>query len=221
MSTYLPYDIKRNGWLARGLFAGYYHVALETERMDPRVWEAFSAYMEALDPRQSRGLMLVGSPGVGKTLMAHIVMGKVLHLSKETWPVRANAISAQGYMELVQREMTLVDVIRKGSDPMASEDWRDTYDRLEKIRGAYYQQDNQQDWLLLDDLSTEYSTDWSRHQVTSLIRNRGNAGKPTLITTNLGEVEFARAYGERTASFIHQVAEVIFVEGEDVRRARR
>jgi DNA replication protein DnaC len=58
------------------------------------------------------------------------------------------------------------------------------------------------DILLLDGVGQERETDFSIHEIGSLIRRRYEDMRTTIITTTLGTTDFTRRYGERVKSAV-------------------
>lgn len=71
--------------------------------------------------------------------------------------------------------------------------------------------------LYLDDLGTEKASDWVKEQLYLVINERYNWVRPVVITTNLNMQEIAEAYGERFASRLVEMCDVIKLTGDDRR----
>ena len=59
---------------------------------------------------------------------------------------------------------------------------------------------NGYDIVVVDDLGAEYSTDWARERIYSLVNHRNQTRGPTIVTTNLTPDELAGRLGRATAS---------------------
>lgn len=77
--------------------------------------------------------------------------------------------------------------------------------------------------LVLDDLGEESSGEWGVREMATLLEGRHNAGKRTVITTNLVPQEIAARYGERLMSRWGQApySRLVMVRGADLRRGTR
>lgn len=140
---------------------------------------------------QSKGLLIMGSTGLGKT-----------HLSLAI----ANEVINMGY--------SVVYV----SAP-------DILGRLERAHFSYGYDEEQQlmqslldcDLLILDDLGTEFSTQFSSTAIYNLFNSRINMGKPIIINTNLSVDELGNTYTKRFTSRLTNSCEQLEFIGRDIR----
>lgn len=78
------------------------------------------------------------------------------------------------------------------------------------------------DVLVVDDLGTERSTDWTDERLYAVINRRWLEERPTVATTNLDAKELRDAIGARTYSrLVGNGAVVVTLTGPDRRRQRR
>ncbi len=77
------------------------------------------------------------------------------------------------------------------------------------------------DLLIVDDLGTEFATQFTKTCIYNLINTRLSRGKPVIVNTNLSLSELKKAYSERFVS--RMIGEHFYLEfiGEDVRIAKR
>lgn len=61
------------------------------------------------------------------------------------------------------------------------------------------------DVVVLDGAGQERETEFSVHEVGSLLRRRHDDMRSVIITTTLAPLAFTRRYGERVASFMHDI----------------
>lgn len=73
------------------------------------------------------------------------------------------------------------------------------------------------DVLYLDDLGTENASEWVKEQLYLVLNERYNWNKPIIVTTNLNAKEIAENYGERFASRLVEMCEIIKFTGKDRR----
>ena len=75
--------------------------------------------------------------------------------------------------------------------------------------------------LILDDLGTEFATQFTKAAVYNLINTRMMMSKPTIINTNLSLAEIKDLYSDRLVSRI--VGDHVYLEfiGEDIRIIKR
>lgn len=76
------------------------------------------------------------------------------------------------------------------------------------------------DLLILDDLGAEFSSPFYTSCLYNLINGRMLEGKPTIISTNLGQKELMERYGEQiTSRLIGTFVPLVFV-GKDIRQIK-
>lgn len=164
------------------------------------------------------GLLLMGAPGRGKTLLAHIAADAVLDAEESLRPTPSRdvllALTVQGYLDLFRREMDCMELVRKTGDEEAAAEYMQVEKTLQRIR-------TQIKVVLIDDIGKEHitTTGYAQNQIERMVRARGNRGLPTIITTNLSGSELAEHYGESFSSYMLQVCVPVVVGGKDFRRA--
>ncbi len=112
------------------------------------------------------GLYIEGSNGTGKT---HLAAAVALQLIEQGIPVVCKTSSD-----------LLGDIKRAFDDGQISE-----YDVLRAYKDV--------DLLIIDDLGKEQCTDWSMSTLYSILNDRYEDMKPTIITTNYGDADLVRA----------------------------
>ncbi len=73
------------------------------------------------------------------------------------------------------------------------------------------------DFLVFDDMTSTSLSDWGRGEIVSLIANRYEYQRPTIITTNLAIGEIAMALDPRVASRIAEDGNVLALPKRDLR----
>lgn len=73
------------------------------------------------------------------------------------------------------------------------------------------------DLLIIDDLGTEFRTQFSVSQIYNIFNSRVLQGKPVIISTNLSMAELEKAYSDRFVSRINGAAQKLDFLGEDLR----
>lgn len=145
----------------------------EEQRLGLEKVRAWHAEVEQALTSTGVGLMLRGSRGGGKT---HLLCG-VLH-----------DLCLEGYSALFTNAVELVQSLR----PAARDDDQDEHDPMQDLCNVQF--------LAIDDLGGERSTDWTQEQLYRLVNARYEAKRPTLVATNLDAAELAAAVGQRTLS---------------------
>lgn len=76
------------------------------------------------------------------------------------------------------------------------------------------------DLLIIDDLGTEMTNQFTLSCLYNLINSRINRGKATIINTNLTSAELRRRYSDRITSRLFGEFSVLLFEGGDIRAAK-
>ena len=74
------------------------------------------------------------------------------------------------------------------------------------------------DLLIMDDLGSEMTTQFTLSALYSIINTRLMENRPTIISTNLGEEEFEKWYKAQISSRVLGTYRVLLFAGEDLRR---
>lgn len=102
--------------------------------------------------------------------------------------------------------------------------------KLEKERFSYGNKGNsceteqyliECDLLILDDLGTEFQTNFSNATLYNIINSRIMYEKPTIISTNLSLKEIQKSYSERLVSRLMGTYMMLYFIGQDIRSLRK
>lgn len=147
------------------------------------------------DPASARSLLLAGGTGTGKTHQAYGALRRIAAAGPEQYAaVSVNA--ADMYGEL-----------RPSAGPGESEA------RLQRLCSVPL--------LHIDDLGAAKGSEWVEEVTYRLVNSRYNELLPTLITTNTPPLELAEGLGERVASRLVEMCDVVVMTGADRRRTGR
>jgi DNA replication protein DnaC len=110
-------------------------------------------------------------------------------------------IEVDTFIGLYQERMILED-----------EEARNSYEHIRRI-------ESKADFVLLDDVGREHVGDsgWANHIVFNTLRFRSNRKLPSIITSNLNLPGLTERYSQGLVSLLHEVTEIIMIEGEDYR----
>ncbi len=184
--------------------------------------EQLGAILEALPPRyrnitpdyamlervKTKGILLYGGVGTGKTHRMLQVISAYLEeqYQKDVELFGVRKVSQEQIRRIFQ---SVPDVLRQIKNEFDNNEAPKIVERLMKTP-----------ILFLDDLGAEKASEWVKEQLYIVINERYNWNKPVMITSNLELKEIAQHYGDRFASRLYEMCEVIKLSGSD-RRAQR
>ena len=149
------------------------------------------AYAEEFD-RSSESLMLFGNAGLGKTHAALAIAGIVLEKDFDVIYVSSPDFFSK------------LEAMHFGADPGGEEETL-----LQTAAGA--------DLLILDDLGTEFNSNFFLSTLYSLLNNRLGAHLPTIVTTNITDgALLEKLYTEKISSRLSAFVPCLFA-GQDIR----
>ncbi|HYL36937.1 MAG TPA: ATP-binding protein [Bryobacteraceae bacterium] len=135
------------------------------------------AYVREYPNVPKPGLLFIGAPGTGKTHLAAAALRSLI---------------ARGFEGVFYDFQALLNHIRSGYDVASG-----TMDR-EAYRSAL-----EAEILVLDDLGAHRVTDWVEDTVTSIVTQRCNHRRATIVTTNLRDPEVGDQRGSGLQDDIH------------------
>ena len=139
----------------------------------------------------SKSLLMRGATGLGKT---HLSLSIANDVMKKGFSVVY--VSAPDILSKIEREHFSYDYDAKD----------ETFSRLVAC-----------DLLILDDLGTEFATQFTASTVYNIFNSRINAGKPMIISTNMSLSELEGAYSQRFISRVMGTCDRLDFIGSDVR----
>lgn len=154
--------------------------------------EYCKCYAEDFDG-ESESLYFHGATGLGKT-----------HLSLAI----ANEVTKKGYRVIYDTAQNIFSSLEKEKFGYGN-----FSDKESEILGC--------DLLIIDDLGSEFSTNFTVAALYNIINTRINRSKPVIINTNLTEEEIENKYTQRvTSRIIGNYASLLFV-GKDIRQLKK
>ena len=175
-----------------------------------------SRFVQELDPRDGKGLLLVGGIGTGKT---HLAVG----ILKELIVTRGSACLFCDYRELLKQ------IQNSYNDSVQATE-------LQVLRPVF-----EAEVLLLDELGAVKPSEWVWDTVSLILNTRYNDNRTTIITTNFADEPAARVarsamvsmsparaaardetlgdrIGERMRSRLHEMCRIVKMDGPDFRQ---
>jgi len=135
-------------------------------------------------------LLFVGNTGLGKTFLSACI---------------ANEVADKGFSVTYESAPRLFEKLNKNQFSPDDQS-RENAARI-----------SQCDLLILDDLGTELTTNFTVAALYSLISDRLQSGKPTIISTNLNANEVAQRYSPQIASRLMGSFRGLTFVGQDIR----
>lgn len=145
--------------------------------------------------RNSSSLFFLGKTGVGKT-----------HISLSI----AKRVTERGYTAAYGSLLNYLRIIEKEHFGRSEDSETDTMQVLINT-----------DLLVLDDLGSEFRSNFYESALYNIINSRINLGLPTIISSNLSTAELQRNYNDRIISRIFGTFTTLLFVGEDVRQIKR
>ena len=170
-----------------GIPAKYVGKTFEDYQVTPQNTRAVKAAKWATK-NPDKGIYFHGMTGCGKTFLAAIIAQELLKAGKTV---------------IFGDVPTLLDTLKgtfaKDSDTTIEE-------LMDELQNA--------DVLVLDDIGTEYPTDWAAERLYMVVNNRYNAGKPIIVTSNYAPKKLLERFkgnvtGARIVSRLCQMCEVV------------
>lgn len=136
---------------------------------------------------EGQSLFIHGKPGTGKTVIAQAVLKLLIAKGNS-----GRFVSSDQYIEMLKDQFDNDNVLPEMySSPHL----------VKYIQGVF-------DIVLLDGVGQERETEFSVHEIGSLIRRRYENMRSVIVTTTLGVTDFNRRYGDRVKSAVLDMVEV-------------
>jgi len=136
-----------------------------------------------------RGIYLWGPIGTGKTYAAYAIKKQLM----EEQGINTRLLSAPEMFDLIRDDFKNKDTFNR--------------ERIMSNRGI----------LIIDDLGVEKPSEWVSETIFKIIDKRYREMIPTIITSNLQLGELSEHLGDRVASRITEMCDVIKLDGSDRR----
>ena len=155
------------------------------------ILEYCKCYAEDFSP-DSESLYMHGATGLGKT-----------HLSLAI----ANVVAEKGFRVIYDSAQNLLSSLEKEKFSYSN-----SGEREKEVLEC--------DLLIIDDLGSEFSTQFTTAAVYNIVNTRNNRSKPVIISTNLTDTELEAKYSQRiTSRIIGEYVSLLFI-GRDIRQLK-
>ena len=148
--------------------------------------------------QNSVNLLFRGSTGLGKTFLAAAI---------------AKVVSEKGFSVVYDTAVSVMEAFELQKFDRGSDGAEEVSSRVRRYTDC--------DLLILDDLGTEMTTNFTQSAIYSLVNGRLLRGGKTIITTNLSEEELQRRYSPQIVSRLEGEYFVLKFAGRDIRALKR
>lgn len=155
-------------------------------------------YAQKFESCLFRNLLMSGPPGLGKTFLSACI---------------ARAVSEHGYSVVYDTAGNIFAQFEAKKFMRDSADGQDARDETRRYLNC--------DLLIVDDLGSELTTQFTQSALYELINTRLVAERHTVISTNLSLEEIARRYNPQIASRIEGEYHVLHFFGDDIRMLKK
>ncbi len=153
-------------------------------------YEYLKAYAENFTP-DSQGLFMYGKTGLGKTHISLAIANVVIDKGYDVY---------YGSIQMIMDKLEAEHFGRLPREDSIKEDILTC------------------DLLIIDDLGSEFSTQYTNAELYNILNSRILSSLPTIISTNLEFKDIAERYGQRVASRIIGSSMAVYFCGKDIRQ---
>ena len=176
--------------------------SVEYYKDDPLAFQAANdalyrcrSFAESFDPESGKNLLLIGATGLGKTHLSTSVAKTVIERGFDVvYETAQNIFRDFGKQQFGRRDSDVEDETARYFDC---------------------------DLLIIDDLGTELTNNFTVACLYNIIYTRLNGKKPMIINTNLAQKELRQRYEDRITSRLFGEFDPLFFTGKDVRSRKQ
>lgn len=169
----------------------------EDEGISPRenmklILKMGQEFIETFEQHNDMNLLFYGATGQGKTFLCNAIAGELLE---------------RNYSVVYQTAFTLVDILEQRK--FRNDGSKEIKVQFELLLNC--------DLLVIDDLGTELSNNFTNSQIFNIVNTRLISGKKTVISSNLSPTEISKTYTDRVFSRVFDKFIPIHFFGPDLR----
>ena len=159
------------------------------------IFNTLYEFAEHFSDKKSENFLLVGGTGRGKTHLSSATAGRVIERGHDVYYVSAVNLF---------RDFERMQFGRSGGE-----------NENESVARSF-----EADLLIIDDLGTELTNQFTVSVLYDIIDTRINARKSTIISTNLKHAELRKRYWDRVTSRLFGEYKPLLFEGPDIREVK-
>ena len=152
----------------------------------------------ALFGPDSPNLLFQGGTGLGKTFLANCV---------------AKVVLERGFSVCFETVLRAFEAFESQKFSRDAESYADAARHVQAIRDC--------DLLILDDLGTELTTNFTQSALYDILDSRLTAGKKMIFSTNLSDAELEARYMPQIISRLNGEFDTVLFKGRDIRAIRK
>ena len=166
------------------------HITLDNAEIADKKRNAAKDYIESLQNKDSRGLVITGKAGSGKTVLAQAIGKEIIKQQKRA----VQFVAADRYVEMI-----------KDSFDADNNELPEMYEMphlLRYIKDVFHV-------VIVDALGRERPTEFAQYELGALLRRRWEECRPTIVTTSLSMADITHRYGDSARAVIlnmHQIS---------------
>ena len=181
----------------------YYSDEPQENRPSPRkcieIYHSKAKEFATTDEPKGQSFLFYGRTGVGKTFLSNCIAAEMMAHGRSVLYLTANEL--------------FYDILSPYYMPIAP----DQRERVKPVYNLIYSSH----LLVIDDLGTENTTNFTRSQLFEIINRRMLQNRSTVISTNLPLQQFGERYEDRILSRIVERYEICHFYGEDIRSKKK
>ena len=151
---------------------------------------------------KTKGLFIFGKVGTGKTYNAYALVKYLLAKS-----LNARIVNLPSLLNIIRASFSKQEVFDSNGD--CESRFVKNMSDIEKLINTHI--------LVIDDIGAEKPSEWVAETLYYLINSRYENEKTTIFTSNLSLDELSDVIGDRIASRINEMCDIVEMDGDDKR----